>query len=202
MSIEDRDHTSDRRRLASILGMLGSEHAGERAAAGLKAEQLRIELGITWVDLLSRMPADFRPQDVKVVALQKLMARNMVSVDELQAICQRYSTEKRMRLGSLTWEFNTFQEWLDHQLEPTVLQEAIQDTISELDLLLVVNRFHLECPNTTPGDGAFAAWWQNQGFVGPTAWARYLAWEQRTWAKLRAMAKRALVALQQIGGGR
>ena len=32
---------ADRHRLAAILGMLGSDHAGERAAAGLQAEAFR-----------------------------------------------------------------------------------------------------------------------------------------------------------------
>jgi hypothetical protein len=39
-----------RARLATILGMLGSEHAGERAAAGLQAEAFRKKHGLTWAD--------------------------------------------------------------------------------------------------------------------------------------------------------
>jgi len=37
-SREDQVTPADRQRLARILGMLGSEHAGERASAALQAE--------------------------------------------------------------------------------------------------------------------------------------------------------------------
>jgi hypothetical protein len=39
-------------RLAKILGMLGSQHEGERLAAAAAAEALRKELGANWADLL------------------------------------------------------------------------------------------------------------------------------------------------------
>jgi len=40
-------------RLAKILGLLGSDHDGERAAAGLKADQLLRESGLTWRDIIA-----------------------------------------------------------------------------------------------------------------------------------------------------
>jgi hypothetical protein len=43
---------ADRLRLAAILGMLGSEHQGERAAAALQAEAFRRKHGLTWAELL------------------------------------------------------------------------------------------------------------------------------------------------------
>lgn len=43
---------TDRLRLAAILGMLGSDHAGERAAAALQAEAFRRKHGLTWAELL------------------------------------------------------------------------------------------------------------------------------------------------------
>lgn len=43
----------DRQRLVGILGMLGSEHDGERANAARKAEQLRRKSGATWDELLT-----------------------------------------------------------------------------------------------------------------------------------------------------
>jgi len=46
----------DRRRLARILGMLGSEHAGERASAALQAEAFRKRHGMTWEEMLA-LPA-------------------------------------------------------------------------------------------------------------------------------------------------
>src|SRR5579859_4066473 len=36
-------------KLAKLLGMMGSEHAGERAAAAARAEELRRKLGKTWL---------------------------------------------------------------------------------------------------------------------------------------------------------
>jgi hypothetical protein len=39
-------------KLIGALGMLGSEHAGERAAAALLAERLRLKLGKQWRDLI------------------------------------------------------------------------------------------------------------------------------------------------------
>lgn len=42
-------------RLAKFLGMLGSEHMGERASAGLKATQLLQAHGATWADLVQQL---------------------------------------------------------------------------------------------------------------------------------------------------
>jgi hypothetical protein len=39
-------------RLVRLLGMLGSAHDGERAAAGLKAYQFLKKLGLTWGDVI------------------------------------------------------------------------------------------------------------------------------------------------------
>src|SRR5262249_51995721 len=39
-------------RLTKLLGMLGSDHAGERAAAGSKANALVREHGLTWADVI------------------------------------------------------------------------------------------------------------------------------------------------------
>jgi hypothetical protein len=47
----------DRLKLIKLLGMLGSEHAGERAAAGLKAHGLLAARGVTWAQLLTAEPA-------------------------------------------------------------------------------------------------------------------------------------------------
>lgn len=43
-------------RLARILGMLGSDHAGERASAALAAHRLLKASGRSWWDLLGRAP--------------------------------------------------------------------------------------------------------------------------------------------------
>ena len=49
---------AEREHLARILGMLGSEHAGERAAAGLQAEAFRKKHGLTWAELLALPPVE------------------------------------------------------------------------------------------------------------------------------------------------
>ena len=46
-------------RLAKLLGMLGSEHAGERDAAGLAAHRLVQRHKLSWKDLLTK-PAEHR----------------------------------------------------------------------------------------------------------------------------------------------
>ena len=47
---------AERRRLAGILGMLGSEFAGERASAALQAEAFRKRHAMTWEEMLA-LPA-------------------------------------------------------------------------------------------------------------------------------------------------
>lgn len=51
-------------RLAKLLGMLGSDHVGERAAAGLKATELLRAHGTTWTDLIEQLnaPAQRQPK--------------------------------------------------------------------------------------------------------------------------------------------
>ena len=43
-------------RLVKVLGMLGSDHAGERAAAALQASRILKEAGLTWHDVLGVKP--------------------------------------------------------------------------------------------------------------------------------------------------
>jgi hypothetical protein len=45
--------------IIKLLGMLGSDHAGERAAAGLKAHQFIRQLGMTWRDVVAVPAADW-----------------------------------------------------------------------------------------------------------------------------------------------
>lgn len=44
--------TEDKERLLKLLGMLGSEHDGERAAAALKASQFLKKRNLSWSDVL------------------------------------------------------------------------------------------------------------------------------------------------------
>ena len=52
---------ADRSKLAAILGMLGSDHAGERSAAALAADKLVRGKGLTWRDLLLATSAETPP---------------------------------------------------------------------------------------------------------------------------------------------
>ena len=49
-----------RQRLAKLLAMLGSAHAGERDAAGLAAQRLVQQHGITWQDVLASPKIEYR----------------------------------------------------------------------------------------------------------------------------------------------
>lgn len=55
---------ADRTRLAQMLGLLGSDHAGERDAAGLAAHRLVQQRGLTWFDVISPSlpPPDHDPR--------------------------------------------------------------------------------------------------------------------------------------------
>jgi hypothetical protein len=52
-------------RLVKLLGMLGSNHDGERAAAALKANALVREHGLVWSDVIPTPHADRRPNDAR-----------------------------------------------------------------------------------------------------------------------------------------
>lgn len=55
-------------RLVKFCGLLGSEHAGERAAAGLKASKLLVEHGLTWGDVIA---PGFRIEDRSTAGQQR-----------------------------------------------------------------------------------------------------------------------------------
>lgn len=55
--------STERRRLVGILGRLGSDHDGERAAAGLLASRMLREAGLQWDDLIGE-PETSRRRDV------------------------------------------------------------------------------------------------------------------------------------------
>ncbi len=45
-----------RTKLARVLGVLGSEHAGERASAALVADRLVASLALTWREIIDGTP--------------------------------------------------------------------------------------------------------------------------------------------------
>ena len=52
---------SDRVHLAKLLGMLGSDHLGERDNAARAAHRLVQQRGITWFDVVTHPPVDVDP---------------------------------------------------------------------------------------------------------------------------------------------
>lgn len=59
----------DRVKLDRILGMLGSAHAGERAAAALAAHRLLTKAGVTWWDLIGA-PHPRRPESSRATVVR------------------------------------------------------------------------------------------------------------------------------------
>lgn len=57
----------DRNRLAKVLGLLGSDHPGERDAAALAAMRLVRDAGLTWTDILVPVSLD-RPRSLPAAA--------------------------------------------------------------------------------------------------------------------------------------
>jgi hypothetical protein len=58
-------------RLAKVCGLFGSNQVGERAAAADRAEKIRLQLGLSWADLLKGSPRlpDFDPETATPAAL-------------------------------------------------------------------------------------------------------------------------------------
>ena len=50
----------DRAKLAKLLGLLGSDHGGERDAAGLAAHRYLRARGLTWEGVLGQAPAPYQ----------------------------------------------------------------------------------------------------------------------------------------------
>jgi hypothetical protein len=72
---------SDRVHLAKLLGMLGSDHAGERDNAARAAHRLVQQRGITWFDVMvTRAPPDMDPDTDPIGVDWRLTA----------AACSRY----------------------------------------------------------------------------------------------------------------
>ena len=68
----------DRDKLAAVLGMLGSDHAGEIMAAARQAERLRREAKLSWHDILKPVPAPRREREV-------------ATVDDALDLCEAYA---------------------------------------------------------------------------------------------------------------
>ena len=60
MSMQAKLGQAEREKLAKLLGLLSSEHSGERDAAGLAAQRFLKQRGISWVEVLIPQPAERR----------------------------------------------------------------------------------------------------------------------------------------------
>src|SRR5262249_25523747 len=69
-------------RLVKVLGMLGSAHAGERAAAGLKAHELIRRLGLRWDDVITLKSAVAGENDDNWKKMARHCARAELSIKE------------------------------------------------------------------------------------------------------------------------
>jgi hypothetical protein len=88
--------TNAAERLTKILGLLGSDHEGERAAAAIKAHELIQRLGLTWGDVISA-PEDWRALAKRCRDRADDLAE--YEFDFIQNICRRCNppTEKQIR---------------------------------------------------------------------------------------------------------
>jgi hypothetical protein len=62
----------DRRRLAMVLGLLGSSHDGEIVAAARQAEKLRHEAGVSWGEILGAEAGGDDPIETLIDNLDQL----------------------------------------------------------------------------------------------------------------------------------
>ena len=73
----------DRERLIKLLGLLGSDHNGEIAAAGRMADALIRDAGVTWADVIA-------PETVQRELIDALRAEN----EELREKVHRLSVQR------------------------------------------------------------------------------------------------------------
>jgi hypothetical protein len=88
-------------RLIRVLGLLGSDSAGERASAGLAAERLRSELGASWAELLTppgapahrRSPYDVDERAAAEARMRQLKASNERLERQMRLLRRRLSVQ-------------------------------------------------------------------------------------------------------------
>jgi len=75
---------ADADRLAKLLGLLGSAHAGERDAAGLAAHRLVHSLGVTWFDVICPQPPRENSRRPDAIGWRQLIAQLLDQPDRLR----------------------------------------------------------------------------------------------------------------------
>ena len=109
-------------RLAKLLGMLGSDHVGERAAAGLKATELLRAHGRTWADLIQQFndPAPRHPKPHTTPSSWRVKAECCLDLHDQGIISPSLTT----------WEYGFLNDILERGYGLSEKQEAILDRIS------------------------------------------------------------------------
>jgi hypothetical protein len=96
----------DRKRLAAVLGMLGSAHGGEVMNAARQAERIRHEAGATWHEIIIVMPPpafvapdldDIEDDDVSAELATCLARLDLLAAWEVQFV--RSISHRRHRLS-------------------------------------------------------------------------------------------------------
>lgn len=97
---------AERKKLVRILGLLGSDQAGERAAAALKAHELVEGANTDWSELITPVPVTtrvvvrrVRDADADYREAAELRIRQLKSATELQ---ERQIRTLRTRVANLT----------------------------------------------------------------------------------------------------
>ena len=98
---------ADRRRLAAILGMLGSGFEGEQASAARQAEAFRKRHGLTWEQMLSLPPIEPEPPSrdaAKAAAEAKAQAEAEAKTREADEARRRQWQAEIRAKGEAEWE--------------------------------------------------------------------------------------------------
>jgi hypothetical protein len=110
MSAAGDTATLDRVRLARVLGMLGSDHPGERDAAAMQAERLRKASGLDWYQILS--PSPTRPPPTRPPSPPPPRARPKIDIGAALDFCAeveaRLTAWERSFVSSLRDQFRHY----------------------------------------------------------------------------------------------
>ena len=90
-------NTATMRKLVRVLGMLGSEHSGERAAAALSAHRLVTSHGTTWWALLNQKETPGKVVEVRRVYTYGIdeHAAAEARIRQIRMTCDRLSKENQ-----------------------------------------------------------------------------------------------------------
>lgn len=103
-----------RERLVKLLGMLGSDHVGERAVAARKVEEHRAEIGSGWEEIVGSV-ATAAPPVAEADPLQTDGIDRKLPRDLLDGYADRLSTWEKSFLGDMAARAKAGQSFSDGQ---------------------------------------------------------------------------------------